>query len=269
MQKDDSLEDKLRCADDFMTGNKPGDALLLYKQAWDQSDVEDDERKVWILLSTSNAAIRSNEVKASQEALEKVFGLVHTGIVLGNPLFHLLLGLTYHLLDENPTAKEENFARAIICGGSKIFNGEEEHHVRQLRKVLEFPEATDTWETYEGCSLDTLNGATGYIATLIESRMGKPLPYDVVECSDDSDSDDDGDSGEEVSEQSDEDDEDEDENENEEEEEEEEEDNDEDENSESVAKEDPALQAVESQPNRNDTSSKALEPLTKRQKCES
>ena len=247
MQKDDdSLDDTLRCADDCMTGNKPRDALMLYKQAWDQSDVEDDEKKVWILLSTSNAAIRCNEVKASKVALEKAFGLVHTGIVVGNPLFHLLLGLTYHLLDENPTAKEENFARAIICGGSKIFNGEEEHHVRQLRKVLEFPDETDTWETYEGCSLDTLNGATGYIATLIESRMGKPLPYDVVECSDDSDSD------EEESEQSDGD-----------------ADDDDDDDDDSVLKRDPALKALEPRPKNDDASSNAVEPITKRQKCES
>lgn len=246
MQKADSLEAKLKSADEYMSTNKPGDALLLYEQAWDQCDVEDDERKVWILLSTSNAAIRCNKVKASKEALEKAFALVHTGIVVGNPLFHLLLGLTYHLLDENPTAKEENFARAIICGGAKIFNGEEEHHVRQLRKVLEFPEATDTWETYEGCSLDTLNGATGYIATLIESRMGKPLPYDVVECSDDSDSEDDADSGEES----------------------EESDNDEN-NDECADADDPAGKDLEPQITKDDPAAKDLEPQSKRQKCES
>jgi hypothetical protein len=191
METADAMKNKLRCADECMVTNKPGDALKLYKEAWEQAEAQEDEDKVWILLSTSNAAIRCNQVNESKQALEKAFAFVGTGIVLGNPLFHLLLGLTYHLLDENPTAKEENFARAIICGGSKIFNGEEEHHVKQLKKTLEFPNVTDTWETYEGCSLDTLNGATGYIARLIESRMGKPLPYDIVECSDDSESEDD------------------------------------------------------------------------------
>lgn len=187
----DPMKKKLKCADECMAINKPGAALALYKEVWEQADAQEEESKVWILLSIANAAIRCKQVNESKQALERAFAFVGTGIVLGNPLFHLFLGLTYHLLDENPTAKEENFARAIICGGSKIFNGEEEHHVKQLKKTLEFPNVTDTWETYEGCSLDTLNGATGYMATLIESRMGKPLPYDIVECSDDSESEDD------------------------------------------------------------------------------
>jgi hypothetical protein len=197
MQAADSLQDKLKSADECMSSSRPEDALLLYKEAWDHADAEPEESKVWILLSTANAAIRCNKVADSKEAVGKAYAFVHTGIVVGNPLFHLLLGLTYHLLDENPTAKEEHFARAIICGGAKIFNGEEEHLVKQLKRILEFPAQTDTWESYEGCSRDTLNGATGYMATLIEERIGKALPYEAVDCSDDSESEDDYDTEEE------------------------------------------------------------------------
>jgi hypothetical protein len=193
-----SIKTLLTSADEYMNANQPQDALRLYKKAWDAVesssisaiDTVDEVSKVWILLSRANAAIRCQNGKESKVALTTVFSsYVHTGIVLGNPLFHLLMALTYRLGNENPLEQEQNLARAVICGGMKILEGEDEKLVTRMKMVLELPEVTDTWETYEGCSLDTLNGATGYLAAWIESRIGKPLPYDIVDDSEDSESD--------------------------------------------------------------------------------
>lgn len=181
----DELASKLKNADECMFQEKPEDALPLYQHALKLSTSEDEESKVWILLSIANAAIRCGEMKESKDALGQAYAFVHTGIVVGNPLFHLLVGLTYEQLKENPSAKDENFARAIICGGAKIFKGEDEKHINRIKKVLDPPEM-GTWDDYEGCSLDTLNGAKGHLAKLIEDRMGKQLPFEVFEYSDDS-----------------------------------------------------------------------------------
>lgn len=193
-ESDDTLKAKLERGDELMANNKPEDALRLYKEAWDVAGSETEEGKVWILLSTANSAIRCRQASESKDALGKAYAFVHTGILLGNPIFHLLVGLTHHLRNEDTSAKDENFAKALICGGLDIFKGEDGRHLEKLMKHLDPPEHSASWDEYEGCSLDTMNGATGFLASLIEERLGKPLPYEAVDMSDDSESDGDYDS---------------------------------------------------------------------------
>mmetsp|Transcript_28891 Transcript_28891/g.47761 ORF Transcript_28891/g.47761 Transcript_28891/m.47761 type:complete len:233 (+) Transcript_28891:168-866(+) len=187
----EALETTLKRADELMSSSKPEEALPLYQQAWSHADDEEEESKVWILLSTANAAVRCNKVKESKAALGKAYSFVHTGVVVGNPLFHLLVGLTHHLVDVDADEKDENFSKAIVCGGADIFKGEDEQVQTSLKmlKTRLGPPEEGSWEVYEGVSLDTLNGATGYLATLIEEKMGKPLPFVFEEISDDSESD--------------------------------------------------------------------------------
>jgi hypothetical protein len=189
----EELETTLKSADEFMVNNKPEEALPLYQKAWSHADDEEEESKVWILLATANAAVRCNKVVESKEALGKAYSFVHTGVVVGNPFFHLLVGLTHHLVDVDAVEKDENFGKAIICGGSDIFKGEDEQIQTSLKmlKMRVRPPEDGSWDAYEGVSLDTLNGATGYLATLIEEKMGRPLPFASEEISDDSESDED------------------------------------------------------------------------------
>lgn len=188
-----ALETTLKSADEFMVNGKPEDALPLYQEAWSHADAEAEEAKVWILLSTANAAIRCNKVKDSKAALGKAYSFVHTGVVVGNPFFHLLVGLTHHLVDVDSMEKDENFSKAIVCGGEAIFKGEDEQIQTSLKMMKQRlgPPEEGSWDVYEGVSLDTLNGATGYAATLIEEKMGRPLPFVFEDVSDDSESDED------------------------------------------------------------------------------
>ena len=75
-------------ADDLMRAHKPGDAFLVYQNAWDElrSDL-DKTQQVWLLLSIANAAIRHGD---HEEALAALSALLEqyadTGIVAGNPM---------------------------------------------------------------------------------------------------------------------------------------------------------------------------------------
>ena len=160
-----------------MRDQRPGDALEAYRAAWPHTELNDLQR-VWLLLSIANAAIRYGNHDEAFTALSAVHeNFADTGIVVGNPLFHLLVGLAYHGLNENERAKTDNFARALICGGEEIFNGEEPVHLKQLKEVLRPPEELGTWTGYEGCSRDSLNGATGYLRDLLTEKIGTPPPY--------------------------------------------------------------------------------------------
>ena len=171
-----SMMDK---ADDYMRAQQPGEALKAYQDAWTQSrDELDQSQQVWLLLSIANAAVRHGDFEEAFDALAALpEGYADTGIVVGNPLFHLLVGLSYHGLDENPEGETDNFARALICGGPEIFAGEDQAHLERMQELLRPPAELGTWDGYEGSSRDLLNGATGYLHELVTERIGSPPPY--------------------------------------------------------------------------------------------
>ena len=190
------LSEMISQADSYMYTNEPEKALSLYKEAIPQAMIESSEvDRIWLLLSTANAAVRCGNSQQSQDALGKAYSLVHTGIVVGNPFFHLLVGLTYHITGQNPQAKKDNLVRALLCGGPPMFNGEDQEHLESILSATQPPDGRDSWDGFEGVARDSLNGAKGYVASLIEERYGQPLPYAFEEEEDDdySDSDESGD----------------------------------------------------------------------------
>jgi tetratricopeptide (TPR) repeat protein len=174
----------IEVADDHMRAGRFGEALSAYQAAWEnmptqsrfrRKDNSVETQKVWLLLSIANAALRLGDFDEAFDALAALPELfADSGIVVGNPLFHLLIGLAYHGLDESPDDKTDNFARALICGGPDIFTGEDPMHLEQITALLRPPAELGTWTGYEGSSRDLLNNATGYLRELITERLGPP-----------------------------------------------------------------------------------------------
>ena len=166
-------------ADELMRSEKPAEALKIYQSAWEQSRTDlNKKQQVWLLLSIANAAIRKGD---HTEALNALAALqeryADTGIVVGNPLFHLLAGFSLHGLNENPEGQTDNFARALICGGPEIFAGENPIHLVKMKKILKPPAELGTWTGYTGSSLHLLNGASGYLRDLLIEKLGQTPPY--------------------------------------------------------------------------------------------
>ena len=172
--------DKIAKADQLMRDNEPQLAFQTYQEAWtEHSPDPDQQERVWLLLALANAAIRAGEF---EEAFDALYVLPQhyseTGIVVGNPLFHLLVGLSLHGMNDNQDAQTDNFARALICGGPEIFNGEDPSHLENIQQILKPPAETGTWTGYVGCSRDQLNDSTGYIRELITKKIGSDPPYE-------------------------------------------------------------------------------------------
>lgn len=166
-------------ADNFMRENRPEDAFKAYQAAWSRLQRQlDIKQQVWLLLSIANAAVRFGDYEEAFGALSVLpEHYSKSEIVVGNPLFHLLVGLSFHGLNENPEGETDNFARALICGGPEIFVGEARTHLKRTMEVLLPPAETETWDGYVGCSRDSLNDATGYLRELLTAKFGSPPPY--------------------------------------------------------------------------------------------
>ncbi|SFM71305.1 tetratricopeptide repeat protein [Marinobacter zhejiangensis] len=166
--------------DNSMFSGNPGDALNAYQQAWSHSrELQPDRvKRVWLLLAIANAAIQHGDFDEAFDALAGLQqGFADTGVVAGNPLFHLFVGLTFNGLGENPQGETDNFARALICGGPEIFAGEDPIFLERMKEILRPPEELGTWDGYEGASRDLLNGATGYLSHKLTEKIGSPPPY--------------------------------------------------------------------------------------------
>lgn len=166
--------------DKSMFSGNPGDALTSYRHAWSQSPERQPDRvtRVWLLLAIANAAIQHGDFGEAFDALAGLHqGFADTGVVVGNPLFHLLVGLTFNGLKENPEGETDNFARALICGGPEMFSGENPMFLERMKEILRPPEELGTWHGYEGTSRDLLNGATGYLSHRLTEKIGSPPPY--------------------------------------------------------------------------------------------
>ncbi len=169
----------IETADEHMRAKRHEDALTAYQAAWSQlQDELTEAQRVWLLLSIANAALRFGDFEEAFSALSVLpEHYAESGMVVGNPLFHLLVGLSYHGLNENSDGETDNLARALICGGPEIFSGEDPSHLKRMMKILRPPAELGTWAGYTGCSRDLLNEATGYLRDLLTERIGLPPPY--------------------------------------------------------------------------------------------
>ncbi|MCL2092401.1 MAG: hypothetical protein FWH11_14570 [Micrococcales bacterium] len=170
----------LRHGDDLMRQDQPAAALREYQEAWPLTHTEGTavKERVWVLLSIANAAVRTGEFDEAFDALVGAHSLAEeAGNVVGNPMFHLLAGLTYAGLDENSELMVDNFARALICGGPAMFVGEDPRHLNAVQQILRPPAELGRWEGYEGCSRDQMNDVTGYLRELLTARLGSPPPW--------------------------------------------------------------------------------------------
>lgn len=178
--------DLIRNGDELMRAGCFKQAQKAYRDAWSPSrDELTAKQRVWLMLAIAHSSIRAGDFSEAFDvcaAAQNHFARP-TGNVAGNPLFHLLAGLAAHELGE-PEIAEDSLARALICGGPGIFTDEKPSHLERLRTILRPPAELGTWEGYEGCSraqlnsvLDFVDGDSGYLAALLERRLGKPLPY--------------------------------------------------------------------------------------------
>ena len=73
----------------------------------------------------------------------------------------------------------DNLARALICGGIEIFAGEDHKYRDAVLAVLRPPQGYASWHEAkgEGCSMDKLNGAKGFLRDLFAVKYGHPPPY--------------------------------------------------------------------------------------------
>lgn len=143
------------------------------------------EDAFWLLMSGANGQFCLGDFEGCLDTCTTAFNLFKDlGYVVGNPFFHLRVGQASFEL-ESPSDRDErgmsidNLARALICGGIEIFNKEGVKYLDPILTLLRPPEGYASWReaTGEGCSVDKLNGATGFLADTFTAKYGAPPPY--------------------------------------------------------------------------------------------
>jgi hypothetical protein len=150
---------------------------------FDRSHTAEDA--FWLLLSGANAQFCAGDFEGCLDTCTTAFDLFKDlGYVVGNPFFHLRVGQASFEL-EPPEDRDErgttidNLARALICGGIEIFNNEDAKYLEPILQVLRPPEGYSSWHDAagEGCSVDNLNGASGFLVDVLTTKYGTPPPY--------------------------------------------------------------------------------------------
>ena len=191
-----------RSADDAMRKGDFNTANNLYCAAWDLygqdrknaseagkvrefDQQHPPEEAFWLLMSGANAQFAAGDFEGCLDTGVTAFELFRElGFVVGNPLFHLRVGqASFELegpddLDEQGTAID-NLARALICGGVEIFRNEDPKYLEAILEILEPPDGYESWHEAEnaGCSVSSLNGASGFLAEVCSEKYGSPPPY--------------------------------------------------------------------------------------------
>ncbi|WOO41666.1 hypothetical protein [Rubellicoccus peritrichatus] len=111
--------------DRFMREKQYKEALKSYQSHWDKEKKNlSSEQQVWVLLSIANAAVRSEDYEEAFSALSVLpEHYADTGIVVGNPMFHLLVGMSYHGLKETPMGRQTISLVLSFAEGQKYFQG--------------------------------------------------------------------------------------------------------------------------------------------------
>ena len=152
-------------------------------RAFDQKHTSEDA--FWLLLSGANAQFSAGDFEDCLDTCITAFELFkELGYVVGNPFFHLRLGQASFEV-EPPEDRDEggmtidNLARALICGGIEIFNNEDAKYLEPVLEVLDPPAGFSSWHEAagEGCSVDKLNGASGFLVDVFTRKYGAPPPY--------------------------------------------------------------------------------------------
>lgn len=189
-------------ADDAMREGKFQAANDHYNAAWDNyaeqrksasdagkvkefDELHTAENAFWLLLSGANAQFSAGDFEGCLDTGMTAFDLFKDlGYVVGNPFFHLRIGQASFELDPpadcDPAGMTiDNLARALICGGIEIYGHEDEKYLQPVIQVLRPPEGFSSWHeaTGEGCSVEKLNGASGFLAELFATKYGTPPPY--------------------------------------------------------------------------------------------
>lgn len=150
---------------------------------FDQTNTSTDA--FWLLMSGANSQYCIKDFEGCLDTCVTAFNLFKDlGYVVGNPFFHLRLGQASFELDP-PGERDpddmtiDNLARALICGGIEIYRHEDEKYLEPVIQVLHPPSGFSSWYDAigEGCSVDKLNGVSGFPAELIAAKYGTPPPY--------------------------------------------------------------------------------------------
>lgn len=179
-----NASDQIRNADALMRAGRAEDAKRAYMAAWPASKELDARQRVWLLISIAYASVRTRDFDEAFKACAAAQNnYAHsTRIIAGNPLFHLLAGIAAAELNQAAIA-EDNLARALVCGGPAIFEGEDAKYLEAGRsKMLPPIEMGGTWDGYRGGSLAQLNSVSefvgdGYLVEVLTQRLGTPPPY--------------------------------------------------------------------------------------------
>jgi hypothetical protein len=178
----------LKQADQMALAGKLEKADELYAQTWGILRLEDcvrtDEQAFWVLMSAVNVKFLKGEhdkAFAVAQVITKTFHRNRT-MYVGNPLFHLRVGQCKLELagEQGKRSATDELARALMGGGVEIFDGEDEKYLKLVTGVLKPPVGYKDWEASRGrggASRNRLNGATSFVAKLLEKKLGSPPPY--------------------------------------------------------------------------------------------
>ena len=152
-------------------------------QHFDKTNTSTDA--FWLLLSGANAQFCKGDFEGCLDTCVTAFELFKDlGYVVGNPFFHLRLGQASFELDppgdRDPADMTiDNLARALICGGIEIYRHEDKKYFEPIIQMLHPPKGFSSWHEAagEGCSVEKLNGVSGFLADLIATKYGAPPPY--------------------------------------------------------------------------------------------
>ena len=139
----------------------------------------------WLLLSGANAQFCVGDFEGCLDTSATAYDIFKDlGYVVGNPFFHLRVGQASFELDPSGDRGDggmtiDNLARALICGGIEIYRHEDEKYLEPVIQVLRPPEGFSSWHEAVGvgCSVDKLNGASGFLVELFAAKYGTPPPY--------------------------------------------------------------------------------------------
>jgi hypothetical protein len=183
--------------DAAMAAGRYAEADEAYARAWNMlvetpRGIDDYglEAAFWLLVSRMDALYRRGELAQAHDAgarIQRAFA----GLALGNPFFHLRAGQLLFALDgeaihagDGRGTCADHLARALICGGIDLFEGEDPKYLGFVLPRLKPPKGYPSWEATSrrqggdaALSRDRLNGAPAYLHAELARRFGDPPPY--------------------------------------------------------------------------------------------
>jgi hypothetical protein len=187
-------------ADQLMRDGKYIEAENVYWQAWeayadariaanasDAVEAFDDRHPpsdaFWMLVSGANSQFSIGDFEGCIDTLETASNLFKDmGLVIGNPFFHLRVGQASLKVDpisisDNSSAATDNLARALICGGTEIFKGEDPSFLIEITAILRPPAGYSCWDEVSGygCSVEKFSEATGFLRDVFAEKYGSPI----------------------------------------------------------------------------------------------